>query len=443
MPAPRIPDILIRTAQPAAEPGQSEAAPLPQAAAAQPVDSHPDSQAHEAALLEEGRGLEHAIRAMPETVDRVRPPTLPEMPPPEIGPDSPLVILVMPEVRQSWVRRLWGTLRRRHSTFDETRPTNPQSALATLLDGTGLSAPRARGWMKSRDPQASKFAEWVGILSRAQDCRDPRTRRELAERLLRQFEQMRDPEIREQNFAIATEAAQSCPDRAALGLNQMELAAINRRAQQGAMTPDELFDTGLAQFRLSNLEKWAMDHIRFMQEETPERANFIDEVEVILGLQVALRERLNLPVVSQSMLYHSGLEEHHIQGMGDIIEALENRPAGEALARYHEQLELLDGAAPLPLPRCRPAARFLAERFTPWSEHVARNTPQEVIEAHQARVADYVVRVDEALAENPEAMLPNQYRASMYVAQFFHQHGVAYEAALRFMIERQNQRVPV
>ena len=107
------------------------------------------------------------------------------------------------------------------------------------------------------------------------------------------------PELRAMCFNIAATALESCGDRIALGLNDMELCRINHDAQHGVHTNDALFDMAEGFFKLQLLDQIATEKIA----SCIDRRMRIDEIEIRLAYQTELVDRLHLPGVGSAMLY--------------------------------------------------------------------------------------------------------------------------------------------
>ncbi|MES2832702.1 MAG: NEL-type E3 ubiquitin ligase domain-containing protein [Pseudomonadota bacterium] len=107
-----------------------------------------------------------------------------------------------------------------------------------------------------------------------------------------------DPSLRKLCFGIAEGESGSCGDRAALALNDMELARIGHEAQQGTRSASSVFATGLKMFRLSEVEKIANEKIQALKKA----GTTFDGIEVRFGFHTLLLDRLQLPSLSREML---------------------------------------------------------------------------------------------------------------------------------------------
>ena len=109
------------------------------------------------------------------------------------------------------------------------------------------------------------------------------------------------PALRNTCFGIATQAIESCTDRVAQGLGDMERAKINHDVEIQNPPLDRLFSIGEGLFKLKVVDEIADAEIAVQRRNDPQ----MDEIEVRLAFQVGLRKRLDLPAVSESMTFAS------------------------------------------------------------------------------------------------------------------------------------------
>ena len=152
------------------------------------------------------------------------------------------------------------------------------------------------------------------------------------------------PALRHTCFAIAHGALSGCGDAITLGLNEMALAKISHDAEAGGDDIDQLRALGEGFFKLHVLNELVNAEI------TRRRGTGIsmDEMEIRLAYQVALRTRLDLPGVAQSMRYVRSAHvtqaaidaaatevERRLQGSGSVDFLVQWTPWQQAMERAH------------------------------------------------------------------------------------------------------------
>ena len=197
------------------------------------------------------------------------------------------------------------------------------------------------------EANAASFNTFQARLTETADYRAEHVRHNLVARTNALVTAMRESaSLRSECFVIAHEAITSCADRIALGLNDMELAKISHDAQAGKYTVEELLDLGEGFFKLEVLNKIASAEITRQQHQ----GEPMDEVEIRLAYQVALRDRLNLPGVAQSMRYRRSA---HV--------------SAAAIDKAEQEVrEKLEGSA---------SVQFLAQ-WAPWCQAMERKYPE-------------------------------------------------------------------
>ena len=154
------------------------------------------------------------------------------------------------------------------------------------------------------------------------------------------------PELRRTCFAIAQGAVSGCGDAISLGLYQMALAKIGHDAQAGGDDIDQLRALGEGFFKLHVLNELVSTEI------TRRRATDVsmDEVEIRLAYQVALRTRLDLPGVAHSMRFVRSAHvtqtaidaatvevERRLQGSASVAFLVQWAPWQQAMERVNPQ----------------------------------------------------------------------------------------------------------
>ncbi|MEC5218289.1 Leucine-rich repeat (LRR) protein [Actimicrobium sp. GrIS 1.19] len=173
-----------------------------------------------------------------------------------------------------------------------------------------------------RQDNASQFATFLSRMRETNDYRhaSPAIRAATKQRVVELLAQLQDdPALREDCFNLAFEAVETCGDRVALRLLDMETLCLSRRMQAAIhagefdANPSALVDLCKGQYRLDVLSRLAKDKVATM--------NFCDEIEVYLGYLVALSEDFDLPIKISTMLYPaaSGITQQDIAAARKVL----------------------------------------------------------------------------------------------------------------------------
>jgi Leucine-rich repeat (LRR) protein len=306
-------------------------------------------------------------------------------------------------------------------------------ALATWAAELGGQA-NPLTWHDSDHPHAGHFGGWLIRLRNTPDFSHPQRREDIIQRVRTLLSAMQeDAAFRDTCFHLAHESVGTCEDNVALGLNRLEMAYHNRRAERGELSPAALFELGQGMFRLERLTAIAEEKFRALQSTT----SAPDQVDVHLAYQAGLRETLNLPVSISELRFGnlSGVGVEDLKRAAETILRLEEPPAQVCLRRYLSTLHIITrphSSVLVAEPRRHPLARFLAESWQPWQAHAARHHADEA-----DRHAERMFALLERLERQKEAGEINEgeYLAGMNAAKFYANHGLAYEMALRMMVE--------
>ncbi|EFP73869.1 T3SS effector E3 ubiquitin-protein ligase IpaH9.8 [Shigella dysenteriae] len=132
-------------------------------------------------------------------------------------------------------------------------------------------------------------------------------------------------ELRQQSFAVAADATESCEDRVALTWNNLRKTLLVHQASEGLFDNDTgaLLSLGREMFRLEILEDIARDKVRTL--------HFVDEIEVYLAFQTMLAEKLQLSTAVKEMRFYgvSGVTANDLR-------------TAEATVRSREENEFTD-----------------------------------------------------------------------------------------------------
>jgi len=158
-------------------------------------------------------------------------------------------------------------------------------------------------WQFQEDEEnAAAFNTFQGALAETAEYRNNLSNPALVTRINMLVDAMRtSPALRATCFTIASDSIQSCGDRVALGLNDMEQALISKNAESGKLSVVELFHTGLGLFKKQILDEIALAKINSLRQ----RGTVMDEIEIRLAYPTELRNRLALSGVTQSMRYRA------------------------------------------------------------------------------------------------------------------------------------------
>ncbi len=218
------------------------------------------------------------------------------------------------EERRQLITRNMARLTELHLSDTPFRPMAPNSGPSENLARYGTT-PDELSLDDQRQPieHAPSFFAWLERMATTQDYLNASHRPALESQLGGLIQDLRaDESLRRTCFAIADEAVTSCDDRIALALNDMHLAAINARAVRDEIDAPTLVALGRSMFAMELVNRHARDAIAAL----PGR----EDIEVMLHFQTALRERFDLPVQTQGMLYRG------VSGVTDAdITLAENR----------------------------------------------------------------------------------------------------------------------
>ena len=176
------------------------------------------------------------------------------------------------------------------------RTLAPGSAAAPELSGPAGTHNRASGTV---------FNDFLARLNMTAEYQDEALRPGLVLRVRALVAAMgASPALRAICMTLAGEAVTTCGDRIALGLNDMELEKIDDDAARGIQTAESLLPVGEGMFKLQVLNEIAITKIAQLQQDPRIDARRpVDEVEVRLAYHTALKNRLDLPAVTEAMLY--------------------------------------------------------------------------------------------------------------------------------------------
>jgi hypothetical protein len=129
-------------------------------------------------------------------------------------------------------------------------------------------------------------------------------------------------DFRESFFAIIDGASKTCGDRMALSV--LHLGIVSK-----LQSIDKSDLRGYANFLLRG--PWMLEQLEQIAREKVKIQRFDDEIEVFLAYPVKLKERLNLPIDVDEMLYFdcSGVTEQDLDNAATSIEEMLKVPGAE------------------------------------------------------------------------------------------------------------------
>ncbi len=187
-------------------------------------------------------------------------------------------------------------------------------------------APTPGQWQEfSAEPNASAFSYFLTRLRTTVSANHPPFRNSVSE-WLHHLET--NPQLRSETFTLSESATASCRDRIFHAFNdmrQLRLASDVSNGDYDQRLP-ELLTLARSMFRLGQLETIAREHAAARPG--------VDEIEVYLGFQVMLRERLALPLDTTHMHYPSlaNITPQHLERAYNRVIAAEGKGFADFLA---------------------------------------------------------------------------------------------------------------
>ncbi|SQJ42861.1 invasion plasmid antigen / internalinputative [Salmonella enterica] len=151
-----------------------------------------------------------------------------------------------------------------------------------------------------------------------------------------------DAKLRELIFTAVMDASESCEDRITLTYNNIERIMMVHDAEQGTFDNSlaELVSAGREMFRLTQLEQIA--------QEKAKTLNLVDEIEVYLGYQNRLRERLKLMTSAPKMRFFgvSGIKDSDLEEAELRVKTAEDRQFREWFTLWEPWHKVIERIAP-------------------------------------------------------------------------------------------------
>ena len=200
-------------------------------------------------------------------------------------------------------------------------------AVATWLESqtpASIEASTRRWDGFAKEPGAGVFANFLNTLHQTPNGKEYVFQHNVAQ-WLKQLEN--NPTLRANTFAVGIDATASCRDRISLTYNMMRKLSMATSVSNGQYDKrlPELIRLARGMFRLEELEKIARETTAILERQYGKGK--IDEIEIYLGYQVKLRDRLALPVETTDMLYFrsSDMTEEHLDKAEEKVEVAEKR----------------------------------------------------------------------------------------------------------------------
>jgi hypothetical protein len=288
-----------------------------------------------------------------------------------VSPETIAVLQADPEAPTFWssTSRLERELHTRARPIEEAVRAWLSHALSTSV------ASMAESWAPfESETNAAAFSMFLDRLRETADAQNTNTQPFFHQRVNKILETIHnDNDLRGVCFHIAEEAMQHCGDRIALGLQNMELTIASHRARLLGIS--DLVHVGKQFFRLNALHDIVTDRIASLNSREASE----EELETYLLYQIELKKDLDLPCLTENMLFRNQarVAKKDIQSAREAILKQENGP------------EMLS---------------FFVEQFPAWSEHLSRAYPADF-----ERVNDLFEERMEKLTSRSEKMPENEY----------------------------------
>ncbi|AUT29831.1 hypothetical protein C1192_02885 [Escherichia marmotae] len=250
-----------------------------------------------------------------------------------LSPESTVIIAENPlssRTRQTLLRQTTGLNYRgpqiHFSMSDEQQHTSVRplpEAVAAWFPQNKLSDVSQIWLAFEHEEHANTFSAFLDRLADTVSARNAQGFRQQVSAFLEKLST--SAELRQQSFAVAADATESCEDRVALTWNNLRKTLLVHQASEGLFDNDTgaLLSLGREMFRLEILEDIARDKVRTLR--------FVDEIEVYLAFQTMLAEKLQLSTAVKEMRFYgvSGVTENDLR-------------TAEAMVRSREENEFTD-----------------------------------------------------------------------------------------------------
>ena len=210
---------------------------------------------------------------------------------------------------------------------------------------------------------AADLVRYLGRLTSTADYRNQVSRPVLGQRVMALMSFLAgNDRVREDALRYISEALSSCDDRIILALDDLETLQLLTSAQSLALEtrdPRELRALGLLMMRLEKLKQIARDHMKTL--------NWVDEIEVELAFQIGVRQQLELPGLTQHMLFR-GCAHVSEQDIANAVEQVNAHCCEAELETWLAQWE--------------PWQKFLRLQAVPSFDQLASTTVARIDDCH-------------------------------------------------------------
>ena len=150
-----------------------------------------------------------------------------------------------------------------------------------------------------RSDQADDLIHFLERLTRTADYQNQASRPVLAQRVIDVMALLAESvRVRDDALVRIHHAISSCHDRVILALDDLETLQLLTSAETMAIknsSPCELRALGLKMMRLDEVKRIAQDHMKTLE--------WVDDIEVELAFQIGVRKHLDLPGLTQNMIF--------------------------------------------------------------------------------------------------------------------------------------------
>lgn len=157
------------------------------------------------------------------------------------------------------------------------------------------------------EAEARDLTVYLGRLRESADYRNALIRPVLAARVAPVLAALEaDKELRAEALRLVYDEVTRCGDRAVLLLDQIELLILLKGLTHGEQAEEKLLELGLGLLKLEVVQRHAARAALKVDPQNPADAKpetMVESTEVYLAFQTRLRQRLNLPVSTHTMLY--------------------------------------------------------------------------------------------------------------------------------------------
>ena len=272
-----------------------------------------------------------------------------------------------------------------------------------LVPTTGEELARQEsGWCFPQEFEfARQFNQFACRITEVEDYQNVYTRSSLIKRVNALVKDMRRScELRDLCFNIAADATQTCGDRIALTLRDMELARIDHHARTGKYSMEELFSLGEGFFKLQILDDLSQKKFR----ELSSTSSSEEEIGMRMRYQSGLAAALQLPGVARGMLFERCArvaDEDLRAAENTVLEKIYNGESVDFLAQWQPWRKALE--------RKFPADYELVNKIIEVNRDAIVNPPPRMTEQRWRKAFDLQSSFEETLLSTTADRLTRAY----------------------------------